>query len=218
MTARRRHLALVAALATVLSACAAQAAETTTTEAPDTTTTAPAETTTTAPPEPTTTTAPEEEHSHDGTPEAADVVAATLATAAFQDVAAAEAAGWGSTIDALGCFENAEEGGMGLHYLNESLMDDTLDIAAPEALVYELDADGEIVGLVAHEYIVPVEAWTAEEPPTLFGMELHQHPVLPLWVLHTWLWKDNPAGFFNDWNPAVRMCPETVPIFGVDLP
>jgi hypothetical protein len=130
----------------------------------------------------------------------------------------AEAAGYGSTMDALGCFESAESGGMGLHYLNESLMDDVVDITTPEALVYELDADGEITGLVAHEYIVPVEAWTGTEPPSLFGMEFHQHPVLPLWVMHAWIWKDNPSGMFVDFNPKVRLCPEGVPVFGVDLP
>jgi hypothetical protein len=107
---------------------------------------------------------------------------------------------------------------MGLHYLNESLMDDVVDITTPEALVYELDADGEITGLVAHEYIVPVEAWTGTEPPRLFGMEFHQHPVLPLWVMHAWIWKDNPSGMFVDFNPKVRLCPEGVPVFGVDLP
>jgi hypothetical protein len=147
-----------------------------------------------------------------------DRATAQLATAAFQDVEAAEAAGYASTIDVLGCFESAELGGMGLHYLNESLMDDTVDLRTPEALVYELDRTGAIAGLVAHEYIVPIEAWTATEPPQLAGVDFHQHPTLPLWVLHTWLWKDNPTGDFTDWNPAVRLCPEGVPIFGVDLP
>lgn len=54
--------------------------------------------------------------------------------------------------------------------------------------------------------------------PRLFGRSFHRHPVLPLWVVHTWFWKDNPAGVFTDWNPAVRPCPTGVPIFGVDLP
>ena len=107
---------------------------------------------------------------------------------------------------------------MGLHYIDESLLDANLDITKPEALVYELDAAGQITGLVAHEYIVPVDAWTSKRPPRLFGMELHKHPTLPLWVLHTWLWKDNPTGVFSDWNPAVRLCPAGVPIFGQDLP
>jgi hypothetical protein len=143
-------------------------------------------------------------------------VSAYLAGAAFQDVEAAEAVGYASTLDTLGCFQDPARGGMGLHYLDESLLDDVVDAATPEALVYELDRDGAITGLVAHEYIVPVDAWTNEDPPSLFGQDFHQHPVLPLWVLHAWLWKDNPTGLFEDFNPAVRLCPEGVPIFGED--
>ncbi len=145
-------------------------------------------------------------------------VAAQLATAVFQDVGEAERAGYASTLDALGCFQDPERGGMGVHFLNNDLMDANLDVAHPEALVYELDANGNIVGLVAHEYIVPTAAWTKTEPPRLAGIALHRRPTLPLWVLHTWLWKDNPAGVLNDWNPAVRLCPSGVPIFGVDRP
>lgn len=147
-----------------------------------------------------------------------DLAAANLAAAGFQDVEVAEAAGYVSTIDTLGCFENPEVGGMGVHYLDETKLDADLDVTAPEALVYELDTTGAIVGLVAHEYIVPIEAWTDDTPPSLFGQDFHQHPVLPLWVLHTWIWKDNPRGVFTDYNPRVRMCPDGVPLFGVDLP
>jgi len=157
------------------------------------------------------------EDQHD-TGAAADLAAANLATAAFQDVEAAKEAGYASTLNDLGCFEAAEQGGMGLHFLNESLMDATADPTAPEALVYELDRDGNITGLVAHEYIVPIDAWTEEYPPSLFGQDFHQHSVLPLWILHTWIWKDNPAGVFQDYNPRVRPCPDGVPIFGEDLP
>ena len=147
-----------------------------------------------------------------------DVSAAMLATAAFQDVAVAEGAGYASSLESLGCFMNPELGGMGVHYIKESLLDANLDVAEPEALVYELDASGQVTGLVAHEYIVPVDAWTSKNPPRLFGMDLHRHPVLPLWVLHAWLWKANPAGMHADWNPAVRPCPDGVPVFGVDRP
>ena len=90
----------------------------------------------------------------------ADRAAAMLATAGYQDVATAEAAGYASSLDTLGCFTDPELGGMGLHYIDESLMDDQVDITKPEALVYELDANGDITGLVAHEYIVPIDAWT----------------------------------------------------------
>ena len=43
------------------------------------------------------------------------------------------------------------------------LLDATVDITKPEALVYELDASGQVTGLVAHEYIVPVDAWTSQQ-------------------------------------------------------
>jgi hypothetical protein len=155
---------------------------------------------------------------HDAEADTDALAQANLGAAAFQDLAMAEAAGYVSTMESLGCFENPEEGGMGLHYLLESALDDALDPGAPEALVYELDHDGNIVELVAHEYLVPLEAWTEDQPPSLFGIEFHQHAVLPFWILHTWIWKDNPAGMFEDWNPKVRMCPEGVPVFGVDLP
>lgn len=147
-----------------------------------------------------------------------DLAAANLATAAYQDIEAAVAAGYVSTLGpgegSLGCFENPSQGGMGVHYLKASLLDANLDPKAPEALVYELDNDGQISGLVAHEYIVPLAAWTGSEPPMVFGRHLHQHPVLPLYVMHAWIWKDNPSGMFEDFNPKVRLCPDGVPVFG----
>jgi hypothetical protein len=180
-------------------------APTTTTPEPSTTTALPATTTT-------------GEHDHGMGADPAEIASANLAAAGFQDVAVAEANGYTSTLETLGCFEDAEAGGMGVHWLNESLMDDQVDITQPEALVYELDVNGQVTGLVAHEYIVPIEAWTSEEPPNLFGLDFHQHGTLPLWILHAWIWKDNPSGVFTDYNPKVRLCPEGVPIFGVDLP
>lgn len=215
----RTRLSLLVVMMLVIAACTSGGApgttsgSTTAPSAPPTTQPAP----TTTQPAPTTTVP--DEHDHGGSAaDPAEIAAAALATASFQDVAAAEAAGWGSTLDGLGCFDNAELGGMGVHYLNGELMDDQVDLTTPEALVYEMGPGGEILGLIAHEYIVPVEAWTATAPPRLFGVDFHQHPVLPLWVLHVWLWKDNPSGIFQDFNPKVRMCPEGVPIFGVDRP
>jgi hypothetical protein len=147
-----------------------------------------------------------------------DLTRANLATAAYQDVGEAEAAGYQSTLGpgdgSLGCFEDPAQGGMGVHYVNGALLDDHLDVAAPEALVYELDSNANVVGLVALEYIVPDSAWTSSEPPMLFGRPLHHHPSLPLWVLHAWVWKDNPTGVFQDFNPRVRLCPDGVPVYG----
>lgn len=143
----------------------------------------------------------------------ADLAEARQGTASFHSVPAAEAAGYGSTLETLGCFENPGVGGMGLHYLNAGLLDGAVDASAPEALVYEMSDDGKLK-LVALEYIVPVAAWAGSEPPSLFGQHFHQHSVLPLYVLHAWIWAPNPSGMFADWNQRVAMCPEGVPVFG----
>ena len=151
-------------------------------------------------------------------PDPEDLARANLATAAYQDVAEAEAAGYASTLGpgegSLGCFQDPARGGMGVHYVNGDLLDANLDVAHPEALVYELDNNANVSDLVALEYIVPDAAWTSAEPPMLFGQHLHHHPSLPLWVLHAWIWKDNPTGVFQDFNPRVRLCPDGVPVFG----
>ena len=136
-------------------------------------------------------------------------------TAAFHQVSHAGAAGYASTLGNLGCFENPTVGGMGLHYLNGALLTDpSVDPATPEALVYEMDADGDLK-LVGLEYIVLASDVDPTNPPALFGHEFHLHPVLPLYVLHAWIWQPNPLGMFADWNPRVAMCPDGVPIFGV---
>ncbi|MPZ53625.1 MAG: hypothetical protein GEU79_12990 [Acidimicrobiia bacterium] len=145
-----------------------------------------------------------------GGPVAAQLAEVNLANAKYQDVEEAEADGYERF---LACFEHPAEGGMGQHYVNQALLDGNVEANRPEAMVYELDADGEIVGLVAHEYIVPVDAWTEDEPPSLFGQEFTQHGVLPVWKLHIWIWKDNPNGAFADHNPKVRLCPEGEPVF-----
>jgi hypothetical protein len=32
------------------------------------------------------------------------------------------------------------------------------------------------------------------------------NPALGWYILHAWVWKNNPAGMFEDWNPTVT-CP-----------
>ena len=148
------------------------------------------------------------------------LAAARQGTARFHDVRQAENAGYGSTLGtveepALGCFENPGVGGMGVHYVNGGLLGDggALDAARPEALVYEMRPNGKLK-LVALEYIVLADDVDPNHPPMLFGQHFHPHPVLPLWVLHAWVWAPNPLGMFEDWNPRVGMCPDGVPIFG----
>jgi len=100
------------------------------------------------------------------------------------------------------CFDSAA-GGMGVHYVNH--IDEVLDPNVPEAMVYELTDRGP--RLVAVEYIVPDVYVDPAAPPSLFGQELHHHSFLPVYILHAWIWKDNPAGMFADFNPNVAPCP-----------
>jgi hypothetical protein len=146
-----------------------------------------------------------------------DLDAARAATARFvYRAGAAEAAGYGLFRDAAGiaCIAQPGVGAMGIHYVNGSLVGDTvLDPAAPEALVYEPLSFGRL-RLAAVEYIVFKEAWDAERdaPPTLFGMQFELVPspnrygLPPFYALHAWIWKANPLGMFAPYNPRVT-CP-----------
>jgi len=77
------------------------------------------------------------------------------ATSRFQDVAAAQAAGYAPF---LGCVSGPSEGAMGIHYVNGGLVGDgALNAQQPEALLYE-DNDGALQ-LLGVEYIVLADAW-----------------------------------------------------------
>jgi hypothetical protein len=69
------------------------------------------------------------------------------ATGRFHNLSAAERAGYALFPDAQGirCIDNQPVGGMGVHYVNGSLVGDTvLDPEHPEALVYAPNADGQL--------------------------------------------------------------------------
>jgi hypothetical protein len=125
------------------------------------------------------------------------------ATASFKSIDAAAAAGYQREVSH--CIENPPQGGMGFHHENAALMDTTLDVERPEILVFERLPDGEY-RLNGVEYIVPIAAWTRDEPPTIMGQSLKKAPKLGIWYLHVWNWTRNPSGVFADWNPAVK-CP-----------
>jgi hypothetical protein len=140
-----------------------------------------------------------------------DISAAREATARFHNVA--HAAGYGLFVDAQGiaCIDLPGAGGMGIHYVNGALVGDpSIDLHTPEALVYDPDEHGHLK-LVAAEYIVDQVAWDATHsgPPSLFGEDFEPIPagnrfgLPPFYELHAWLWKPNPRGFFDDWNPRV---------------
>ena len=120
-------------------------------------------------------------------------------TAPFHRIEAASAAGWNTPIP--GCFSDPA-GGMGYHFGNENLIDGAVDVLEPELLVYEPQANGRM-RLVAVEYIVPFDQWTASAPPRLYGQSFHRNEGFQLWVLHVWHFRNNPSGIFADWNPTV---------------
>jgi hypothetical protein len=135
------------------------------------------------------------------------------ATRQFRDVNVAQAAGYAEFKDAEGiaCIDLPGVGGMGIHYVNGALVGDTvLDPEAPESLVYAPARDGRLK-LAAVEYIVFADAWDAEhaDPPSLFGVEFGLTPagnrfgIPAFYALHAWIYRPNPTGTFNPWNPRV---------------
>lgn len=149
--------------------------------------------------------------------ERSDLRAARKATAAYRHLATAKADGYALFTDAQGirCIDNSGVGGMGVHYVKGDLVGDAaVDAATPEALVYEPRRHGRM-RLVALEYVVFQEAWDAEHdaPPELFGREFSLIPAtnrygLPShYELHAWIWKTNPRGLSDDWNPRVSCQP-----------
>jgi hypothetical protein len=122
------------------------------------------------------------------------------ATAQFHNFDKAVEAGYSVAITP--CWEHRTLGGMGYHYGSPSLIDGTVSLLEPEALMYEPGPNGHM-RLVGMEYIVPIDAWQGASPPTLLGQEFHPHSFLPIYKLHVWLWRDNPRGMFADWNPKV---------------
>ena len=127
------------------------------------------------------------------------------ATVKYKDTAAAAADGYVLVPTLDHCFNNPGVGGMGLHYINTAGLDTTVDMLKPEAMVYQADRNGNLM-LGAVEYIVPAALWEAEghtSPPTVLGQTFHLNQALGVYVLHAWIWRNNPAGLYEDWNPQV---------------
>ncbi|HVF39456.1 MAG TPA: hypothetical protein VM939_06100 [Gemmatimonadaceae bacterium] len=128
-------------------------------------------------------------------------------TAKYHNVEAAIAAGY--VNDEFGCVSDPTLGAMGVHYINFDIdADPSIDPLTPELLVYEPGKDGKLK-LVALEYEVFQADWYGAgntQPPSLFGEEFEavDFPGLPpLFALHVWVWRNNKAGMFADWNARV---------------
>ena len=129
-------------------------------------------------------------------------------TAQYHRLEAATAAGYVQVPGLDHCFNKPGVGAMGFHYIQTTSLDLNLDPEKPEAMVYAPGPDGQLQ-LAAVEYIVPAEAWDDagnSDPPELLGTHLHLNQELGVYVLHAWIWKNNPRGILEDWNPKVA-CP-----------
>ncbi len=165
--------------------------------------------------------------SHRGPGAVVDLIRAAFASAPFLRFENAAGGGYvGKVADKAGitCITDLNvpsAGAMGVHFVNPGLIDlnddptvnDTIDASKPEVLVYEPDAAGHY-RLVALEYLILQKEWDAthSSPPSLFGHEFmfsdatNRFGLPAYYSLHAWIWKFNPSGTFEMWNPNVH-CP-----------
>jgi hypothetical protein len=147
-----------------------------------------------------------------------ELQAARHATEKFRRLAVAQHKGYALLTDAAGiaCIDNPGVGGMGIHYANGKLVGDgKVNARKPDVLVYQPLPNGRM-RLVALEYVVFQAAWDAKhaKPPRLFGQTFellgagNRYGLDPFYELHAWIWKHNPRGLFDDWNPLVT-CPSS---------
>ena len=117
----------------------------------------------------------------------------------FKDVAVAVAEGYGP----IPCASSPQGGAMGIHYVNGNLLKDgVVDIAKPEAVMYEPMADGKLA-LVAVEYIAFKGPAALEGHLFNFASAPNRYGLDPFYELHVWAWRPNPTGHFTDNNPKV---------------
>lgn len=131
------------------------------------------------------------------------------ATARYHDLDRARADGFVVVTDLAGitCINSAGVGGMGTHYVLPSrLLDGQVRFLEPEILLYDGDT------LVGVEYVVLADDWHAahgKQPPKQLGKKFqlvgagNRYGLPDFYEQHVWLWKSNPAGLLEDWNPDV---------------
>lgn len=142
---------------------------------------------------------------------------AKAATARFNSAVRAEMAGYGPFPAGVPLHEcimslTAGGGGMGIHWVNGALLSPPLDAEVdeltPEVLVYAPRPNGSLE-LVALEYVIFDSAVPAGTTPSVFGEDLtlvpagNRYEIPAFWQRHIWLYEDNEAGLFADFNPSV---------------
>jgi hypothetical protein len=110
----------------------------------------------------------------------------------------------------LGCVSGSDHGALGTHYVNGTLLNGTIDVNHPQALIYEPSANGDLK-LVGVEFITLASTWLQHKssPPVLEGQVFlyvdspNRFNIPGFFELHVWAWRDNPQGDFVDWNNHV---------------
>ncbi len=152
-----------------------------------------------------------------------DLAVARQATAKYHDVNEAVADGYVQL--------SGHVPGMGAHFVNLGLMETPFDLTEPEILLYSL-TEGNRPKLVAVEYVVAgpepdglagdSDVWEIHLASCHYADEseiVEPNPVScpatspggaplvlwhpDLWTLHTWIWRGNPDGIFEPFNPNV---------------
>jgi hypothetical protein len=95
---------------------------------------------------------------------------------------------------------------MGYHYMKSSLVNATFEITKPEILVYNKTEDGSFQ-LLAVEYAVPIDLSPNKAPDGFTGDAdvWDRNTGFGLWLLHAWVWYQNPSGVFNPTNPLIHV-------------
>jgi len=114
----------------------------------------------------------------------------------------------------LGCVSGSDHGAMGIHYVNGNLLNGTIDVAHPQALIYE-PSNGQMK-LVGVEFITIATTWLQNNasPPVLEGQVFlyvdspNRFNIPAFFELHVWACRDNPQGDFVDWNNHVTCAHE----------
>ncbi|MGW6822505.1 hypothetical protein [Streptomyces sp. NPDC055005] len=145
---------------------------------------------------------------------AADRAVTYRATAPFLRHAGGVKAGY--VPDKYCVADPAGTGALGYPHFNHAY-DNSVDPAKPAALYYEDDGRGgkRLTGVQWLVYDKDQDLTTDGDRPKLFGRSftgpLRGHfPGQPVhYALHMWLWKENPKGTYETYNPAVTCLPGT---------
>ena len=169
-----------------------------------------------------------------------DLDAVRKATEKYRDVNVALADGYipdpsGHCVNAEAEGLPAELGGMGIHYIHPAMLGITAgeprvdgngvhtDWMRPSIMLYEPQADGSLE-LVGVENLVWQAAWseTGQPAPSINGKAWEAmadnpdtaadeaHGFMPHFDQHVWLFRENPSGMLQPFNPAVSCAHQAV--------